>query len=346
MNYNNQYKFITDYKPLVDSIRAHAKAYLSQSGRASVVLGVSGGIDSALVAALIRPVCDELDIKLYGRSLPASTNKLDELHRAENVGDVFCHNFEVTSIQTAYDDLNAELYISIEGTSSDSLLYQETEQERNIRRGNIKARLRMINLFNLAQLSKGLVLSTDNLTELLLGFWTLHGDVGNFGMIQYLWKTEVYGLSEFLCNTELKDTIAEDVLRACIDCHATDGLGVSKSDLDQIMPDWEERHKTTRSGYEEVDEVLKLYLQTGATSFAHEGIIARHKRTEFKRNDPYCITREQLIPTVTPIEELMFDWNKLNMDQMAEHLREKFMFSSSGDAKCIAHLLEFYDKHK
>ncbi len=41
-----------------------------------------------------------------------------------------------------------------------------------------------------------------------------------------------------------------------------------------------------------------------------------------------------------------FNWNTLSLDQMVEHLREKYMFSSSGDAKCIHHLIEFYDKHK
>jgi hypothetical protein len=40
------------------------------------------------------------------------------------------------------------------------------------------------------------------------------------------------------------------------------------------------------------------------------------------------------------------DWNILSLDQMVEHLRQKFMFSNSGDAKCIHHLIEFYDKHK
>lgn len=40
------------------------------------------------------------------------------------------------------------------------------------------------------------------------------------------------------------------------------------------------------------------------------------------------------------------DWNTLSLDQMVEHLRNKYMFSSSGDAKCIYHLIEFYDKHK
>ena len=40
------------------------------------------------------------------------------------------------------------------------------------------------------------------------------------------------------------------------------------------------------------------------------------------------------------------DWNTLSLDQMVEHLRKKYMFDSSGDAKCIYHLIEFYDKHK
>ena len=46
------------------------------------------------------------------------------------------------------------------------------------------------------------------------------------------------------------------------------------------------------------------------------------------------------------LPEGWLDWNTLSLDQMAEHLRQKFMFSSSGDAKCIYHLIEFYDKHK
>ncbi len=46
------------------------------------------------------------------------------------------------------------------------------------------------------------------------------------------------------------------------------------------------------------------------------------------------------------LPEGWMDWNTLSLDQMVEHLRQKFMFSSSGDAKCIYHLIEFYDKHK
>ena len=46
------------------------------------------------------------------------------------------------------------------------------------------------------------------------------------------------------------------------------------------------------------------------------------------------------------LPEGWLDWNTLSLNQMAEHLRKKYMFDSSGDAKCIYHLIEFYDKHK
>lgn len=46
------------------------------------------------------------------------------------------------------------------------------------------------------------------------------------------------------------------------------------------------------------------------------------------------------------LPEGWLDWNTLSLDKMVEHLRKKYMFSSSGDAKCIYHLIEFYDKHK
>jgi len=94
--------------------------------------------------------------------------------------------------------------------------------------------------------------TTDNTTEYLLGFWSLHGDVGDYGMIQGLWKTEVYDMSEWLVNNELigNDAVA---LSSCINCQATDGLGISNTDLDQIMPGWK---GSSRDGYKKVDEIF------------------------------------------------------------------------------------------
>ena len=49
---------------------------------------------------------------------------------------------------------------------------------------------------------------------------------------------------------------------------------------------------------------------------------------------------------VSGIDNNFMDWNKLSLNQMVEYLRKKYMFSSSGEAKYIYHLIEFYDNHK
>lgn len=130
-----------------------------------------------------------------------------------------------------------------------------------ISKGNIQARLRMIYLYNLASIHKGLVMSTDNQTEYQLGFWTIHGDVGDFDPIQGLWKTEVYELAKWLigyyygCGIK-KEVDADGARKICDMCEAikksmsltpTDGLGISNSDLDQIGA----------KSYYDVDRVLQ-----------------------------------------------------------------------------------------
>lgn len=57
------------------------------------------------------------------------------------------------------------------------------------------------------------------------------------------------------------------------------------------------------------------------------------------------LTKLKELENAYPPEGWM-DWNTLSLDQMVEYLRKKYRFSSSGDAKCIYHLIEFYDNHK
>ncbi len=176
------------------------------------------------------------------------------------------------------------------------------DNAEKIRLGNIKARIRMIYLYNAAQVYHGLVLSTDNYTEYMLGFFTIFGDQGDFVPMQYLWKTEVYEMTEYIVNNELfymfpKSTThysaEQKSLISCIECNATDGLGITTTDLDQILPDWKDNHKDTRSGYKEVDELINMYLTTGSYPKNNKKIVSdRVKATEFKRNHPYITPRE------------------------------------------------------
>jgi len=262
----------------VENIRCQLKEYIEKSGLKALVLGLSGGIDSAICAALAAPVCKELGIELIGRSITIETNKADEIERGEMIGKAFCTSFKPIDLTHLYQ------------TSLHDILEEEetgeTDRERKVRLGNIKARLRMIYLYNLAQQHKGLVLSTDNYTEYLLGFWTLHGDVGDYGMIQELWKEEVYDMSQYLVNEVLESSAEKEALQACIDAVPTDGLGITGSDLEQLGVDT----------YAQVDAELKLYTQQPDTKnhLKDSPVIQRHVRSGYKRMNPLNLTREQV----------------------------------------------------
>ena len=189
--------------------------YITDNHLNSLVLGISGGIDSTVVACLASVACKTAKIPLIGRSLPAHSNDPEELRAAILVGEAFCDDFKEVAIERIYAKVADEIELN--------------EGKMNLLQlGNIKARLRMIYLYNLASIHKGCVLDTDNRTEHELGFWTIHGDVGdlNCGLI-YLWKTEVYELAEYLS----KDAIGfsekqKKALKESIKLIPTDGNGV------------------------------------------------------------------------------------------------------------------------
>ena len=267
---------IKDYKTAVENIRSQLKEYIKNSGLKSLVVGVSGGIDSALCVVIAKNVCDQLGIPLIGRSITIETNKPDEINRAEAIGKHFVTDFKEVNLTDGFKGL-AEL-VTEDDAKSDT-----TSVDYKIRRGNIKARTRMVYLYDLASKHKGMVLSTDNYTELLLGFWTLHGDVGDYGMIQNLWKTEVYEMSRFLAND--MEEGAKKALLDCVEAVATDGLGITNSDLDQIQAD----------SYEEVDQILlKLFDPKGPAEFKDHPVIKRKINSEFKRENPYNIPRKDI----------------------------------------------------
>lgn len=264
---------------IILNIRNNLNTYLNQYPIKSLILGLSGGIDSALCAALAKPVCDKHSIPLIGRSIAIETNKNDEIERGDLVGANFCHNYKNIDL--------TEQYHTLLNTFSEIEQYQP--KENALRNGNIKARLRMIYLYNLSQKYNGMVISTDNYTEYLLGFWTLHGDVGDYGPIQSLWKTEVYQLSKWLANNELSDKKAK-ALNICIEATPTDGLGITNSDYEQLGAE----------NYTQVDAVLQEYtgfkkpIQCTYTEQTKQNIINRHIKSTFKRTNPYNISRKSL----------------------------------------------------
>ena len=262
------------------------KEYTSKNKIGVVVLGLSGGIDSTVVAAL----CKASGVPIIGVSMPCSTNKDDEKSAAAIAGEEFCDKFTEINLQQPFEVM-------------EKFCAEASGKEKTpISQGNIKARLRMITLYDIASKVGGIVMDTDNLTEHFLGFWTIHGDDADFNPIGGLWKHEVYALARYMKENVFKDSKA---LEASIALMPTDGNGVKEGgDLAQIAPG-----KT----YDDVDEILhawvgldsrikeiviKNYFDYGVFKKlcekhgyeTVEAVIMRSVRSEFKRKQrPFII---------------------------------------------------------
>lgn len=281
-----------DYAKVFNFLENGIKEYVKKNNLKALVLGISGGIDSTVCAALCKRVIDTYDgqLALVGISMPCTTNKVDEISSAHLTGEEFCTYFKEVNLQDTFKGVEA-FCENANGNASTP-----------ISQGNIKARLRMITLYDTASKLGGLVVDTDNLTEHFLGFWTIHGDDGDFNPIGCLWKHEVYGLAKWMKENVYKDSKA---LEAAIEIIPTDGNGVKAGgDLAQIAPG-----KT----YDDVDEILHAWVGLDSRIKSHvlanyfdygvfkklcekhgyetvESVIMRCVRSEFKRKQrPFVI---------------------------------------------------------
>ena len=229
--------------------------YVKEYNLEALVLGISGGIDSTVCAAICHEVTKRVPVKFIGRSLPTKHNKDNEVTTADLVGNAFCTDYKEVNINKWYQE---------------SWYFNEHGSDYNaIAAGNIQARLRMIYLYNLASINKGIVIDTDNLTENNLGYFTIHGDVGDFNPIGCLWKTEVFELAKWLLSHysfqlphDMYEATAEQLEKAgkifqqgravkeSLKLKPTAGLGITNNDLEELGAE----------SYEQVDYILQEIL--------------------------------------------------------------------------------------
>ena len=240
---------ITDYGKVFDILVAKTKEYLISNNLKAMILGISGGIDSTVCAAICHEVSKQTGIPLIGRSLPTTFNKEEETTSADLVGNAFCDDYRTVNIHNLYQRVG--VYIT---TAESGMIDNPRYPQTKIADGNIQARLRMIYLYNLSCTHQGIVIDTDNLTEHNLGYWTVHGDVGDFNPIGGLWKTEVFKLAEWLFN-EYKNNdhtylAKTEAVWASLQLKPTAGLGVTNNDLEELGAE----------SYEQVDAILQEIL--------------------------------------------------------------------------------------
>jgi len=157
------------------------KQEFEKRNKTKAILGISGGIDSALAGF----ICKKAGLDLYIMLLPYQEKGLKESTEVANALNLPKNHITVVDITKIIDFEIQEL--------------QEKIELNKIDKGNIMARQRMIIQYALARNLNGLVVGTENLSEYYLGYFTLYGDQAcDISPISKFFKTQVFALAEYL----------------------------------------------------------------------------------------------------------------------------------------------------
>lgn len=212
---------------------------MSESHTDGIVIGLSGGIDSTLAAYL---ACEAIGKdKVFGITMPSSTTPTED-----NV-----HGIEIA------ERLGIEhTQVAIDGILNEFLSMTQLE-ENNLAIGNLKARIRMSIIYYHANAKNYLVCGTGNRSEILIGYFTKHGDGAcDMEPIGDLYKTDVYRLSEYL---NIPHEILDKPPRAGLWTNQTDEdeIGMSYDLLDRILYLYSEKNMEN----DEIAEKLEIPIE-------------------------------------------------------------------------------------
>ena len=228
---------IKDYLELKNRIVSWIKDYADSNGIKSLVVGVSGGIDSAVVSTL----CAETGLPTYALTMPLLSKK-------ENTALSDGHALGLVNRYSNVTNVNVDL---TETYKVFNLFVDDTFTKNELANANSKSRLRMVTLYQIAGSVGGIVVGTGNKVEDYgIGFYTKYGDGGvDIAPIADLYKTEVRELGSYI-----------GVRREIIDAKPTDGLWEDgRSDEDQIGATYAELEEAMESGTGKAVDILSRF---------------------------------------------------------------------------------------
>ena len=218
-----------DEEEMWNAIVVGLRDYVTKNGFTSVLVGLSGGIDSALVAAL---AVDALGPdRVHGVGMPSKYSSEHSLADARQMAANTGLGFRVVEIQQMVDAFIKEL--SLTGLAEE----------------NVQARVRGTTLMGLSNQEGHLVLATGNKSELACGYSTLYGDaVGGYAPIKDIYKTDVWALSRW----------RNQVAREAGETPPIPENSITKEPSAELRPD--QKDSDSLPEYEILDRVLKAYV--------------------------------------------------------------------------------------
>ncbi len=224
-------------RELYDALVLGTRDYLRKNGFSDVVIGLSGGIDSTIVACI---AADAIGVEhVHGVSMPSryssDHSKSDAALLAERLGI----DYRTISIEPSFQAYLDMLAPSFEGREP-GLTYE-----------NIQSRCRGQTLMALSNEFGWMVLTTGNKSEMAVGYFTIYGDsVGGYAVIKDVLKTRVYDLCRYVNRTAGREIVPESV--------------ITKPPSAELRPD--QRDDQSLPPYEVLDPILELYVEDDRTA--------------------------------------------------------------------------------
>jgi NAD+ synthase (glutamine-hydrolysing) len=278
-------RLLEDVEQMRLAIELGLRDYVQKNGFAEVVLGLSGGIDSALTAALAAEALGPEHVVCV--SMPSQFSSDATRADARRVAE---------SLGVRYLELSIKPIVEAVGTA---LAEPFAGTEPGIAEENVQARVRGLLVMALSNKFGWLPLATGNKSELSVGYATLYGDMaGGFALLKDVYKTDVFRLARHLNERAGRELIPQSI----IDRAPSAELRAEQLDQDSLPP------------YEQLDQVLEAYVEldssreeltsNGFEADVVESALAMIDRAEYKRRQappgvklrPKAFGRDRRVP--------------------------------------------------
>jgi NAD+ synthase (glutamine-hydrolysing) len=238
--------------------------YIRKNGFKKALVGLSGGIDSAVTAAIAVAAMGPENV--IGITMPSKFNSPETISDAEKCAKNLGIKFMTIPIGSVLEQFNGSLE-KVDGWDSRGLAYE-----------NLQARIRGTILMSLSNQFGALVLTTGNKSEIAVGYATLYGDTaGGFAVIKDVFKTMVYKLAHYINKINNREVIPLSVISRI----PTAELRPNQKDTDSL-PDYDLLDKIL-AGYVEEDKSAQELVNEGLSPEVVNKVIRMVDRNEYKR---------------------------------------------------------------
>jgi len=253
---------LSDEAEMWNALVMGLRDYVGKNGFRSVVLGLSGGIDSALVAAI---AIDALGAKrVNGVAMPSKYSSSHSVEDAQALADATSIHFRITPIAPMVD------------------AFMENVVLKGLAEENLQARVRGTTLMGISNQEGHLVLATGNKSELAVGYSTLYGDaVGGFAPIKDIYKTDVWALSRYRNALAIERGEVPPIPERSITKEPSAELRPNQRDSDSL-PDYPLLDQVLRA-YVDEDHGYKALLARGFDPELVRRVISLVDQAEYKR---------------------------------------------------------------